>query len=159
MHYNHNYNTPSNNTLHRPSQTQRMASNRLVFEQPQELVLESGLVVWDIKPKKPKRSYRISRPVSNNLEITEINIYTEQRSLGRAWQGELIAPMRITDSTSGTATHYRVRNIWLELIRHQSGQYAFRIQAAFMVPLPEVVYLYQQNSLIVVNENMVKYNM
>ncbi len=36
--------------------------------------------------------------------------------------------------------------------------WAFCIQSAFMVSLPEIVYLYQQNSLIVTNENMVKCN-
>jgi len=163
MHYDHNYNnyptTPSNNTLRQQPQTMGMAPNVLVFEEPSETTLENGLVVLDVKPKKPKSSYHISRPVSNNPEITEVNIYTEQLSIGGAWQGEIIAPINTADTISGTATHYRVKNIWLELIRHQANTYTFRIQAAFMVPLPEVVYLYQQNSLIVVSEHVVNCNM
>jgi len=163
MHYNHNYNhypaTPSNNTLHQQPQRLGMAPNVLAFEEPSETTLESGIVALDIKPKKPKSSYRISRPVITNPEITEINIYTEQLSLGGAWQGEIIAPINTTNTALGTVTHYRVKNIWLELIRHQAGTYTFRIQSAFMVPLPEMVYLYQQNSRIIVDENMVKCNM
>ena len=157
MHYNHpttGYATTMQPPLQNP--------NTLIFETPSVLTLENGLEIWDIKPKKPKRSYHISRPVVENPEITEINIYTEQLSLGGAWQGEIIAPIS-NDAASGTATHYRVKNIWLELIRHQlernTKTYTFRIQSAFMVPLPEIVYLYQQNSRIVINEHMVKCNM
>jgi len=169
MHHDHNYNhyptTVSNNTLHRQPQTLGIAPNVLAFEEPSETTLDSGIVVLDIKPKKPKSTYRISRPVSHNPEITEINIYTEQLSLGGAWQGEIIAPINTVDTTPGTATHYRVKNIWLALIRHQlerntkTKTYTFRIQSAFMVSLPKIVYLYQQNSLIVINENMAKCNM
>lgn len=163
MHYNNHPTTPSNNTLRQQPQTMGMAPNVLAFEEPSETTLESGIVVLDVKPKKPKSSYRISRPVITNPEITEVNIYTEQLSLGGAWQGEIIAPINTVDTAPGTATHYWVKNIWLELIRHQlernTKTYTFRIQAAFMVPLPEVIYLYQQNSLIVVSEHVVNCNM
>jgi len=157
MHYNNHQTTPQNNTLRQQPQRLGMAPNVLAFEELSETTLENGLVVLDVKPKKPKSSYRISRPVIANPEITEINIYTEQLSLGGAWQGEIIAPIS-NDAASGIATHYRVKNIWLELIRHLAGTYTFRIQSAFMVPLPEIVYLYQQNSLIVVSEHVVNCN-
>jgi len=139
-----------------------MPSNVLTFEAPQELTLKNGLIVWDIKPKKPKNSYRISRPVIHNPEITEVRVYTEKLALGGAWQGEIIAP--ISTGATSKASHYRVKNIWLALIRHQlernikTKTYTFRIQSAFMVPLPEIVCLYQQNSLIVVEENAVTLN-
>ncbi|EAY31008.1 hypothetical protein M23134_07415 [Microscilla marina ATCC 23134] len=94
-----------------------------------------------------------------NPQVTEIKIYTEKLVLGGDWQGEVIAPITSSGGLDDAkATHYLVRNVWLELIGYQVEYYIFRIQAAFMVPLPKVVYLYQQNSRIIVNKNVVKCN-
>ncbi|WP_157558332.1 hypothetical protein [Microscilla marina] len=158
MYHNHPP-TVSYPTTHRQPPSSPLTPNTLTFEQPQELTLESGLVVWDIKPKKPKNSLRVTKPVIENPQVTEIKIYTEKLVLGGDWQGEVIAPITSSGGLDDAkATHYLVRNVWLELIGYQVEYYIFRIQAAFMVPLPKVVYLYQQNSRIIVNKNVVKCN-
>jgi len=104
------------------------------------------LSVTEVKPQRPKKRYQLTKPLEENPLVAELKLYTSELMPGGAWQGEIVAPM-----AKGGA-FYRVRNIWLELISYQGGAYTFRIETAFMVELPQVIYLYQQNSRIVVEE-------
>lgn len=117
---------------------------------------ESGLKMLQIKPRSPKNLHRIQRPIIENPHVTKVRLYTSKLTLGGAWQGEIIAPIKTAQNKETVL--YQVKNVWLELIRYQESSYTFRIQAAFMVSLPEIVYLYKQNSRIVVNDQAVKLN-
>lgn len=118
------------------------------FAKPQEL--RQGRMVEELKAQSLRKlaKLQLTKTVKENPLVAEVKLDASELLPGGSWQATLVAP------TEEGVSFYEVKNIWLELLSLDTtdGAYTFRIQTAFMVELPQVVYLYKQGSKIVVGE-------
>jgi len=115
--------------------------------------------IMDVKAKSTRKlSHRAKSQLKPPPAIKKLVLHTQEAEfhLGGSFQGDLIVPLVHNQTEEEDDACFRIRNIWLAVIKVQGDIYTFEIETAFVVEVNQDNYFYQEKSKIVANRDRIE---